>query len=157
RSPSRIVQIAAAVMVVPTFISLILTFSRGGLVILPVVAFIILFLLSFRQQLMFMIYMVVAATLSIAVTPYLSHAGMRQYDQFQTGTFITGCLALLVVTILFAGFAHLLNLIVNRRYSSWATRLESKRFSRFVLPISGVLLGSTLAFMLLETSLVRIL
>jgi len=156
-SRSRIVQIAAAVMVVPTFISLILTFSRGGLVILPVVAFIILFLLSFRQQLMFMIYMVVAAALSVAVTPYLSHAGMRQYDQFQTGTFITGCLALLVVTILYAGFAHLLNLIVNRRYSSWATRLESKRFSRFVLPISGVLLGSTLAFMLLETSLVRIL
>lgn len=157
RSKQRAVQIVTALMVVPIFISLILTFSRGGLVMLPVIAFMLLFLLSFRQQLIFVIYLIASGLISFLCTPFLSDVGMKQYEQPTAGTCVAGVAVLLVATLLFAGFAHVMNQFINLRIESALERVDSRRMSRLIIPILGVLFGGIAAFLLLETSAVKLL
>lgn len=153
----RISQIAAALMIVPACLSLLLTFSRGGLVIFPVVTFILLFLLTFRQQLIFLIYLTVAVLISLAMTPYLSDIGMVQYESFSPGPFLLGGLVIAAASVAYAGFAHFMNRKVHPKFLTHSGNNSKGRLSRVFIPFGGVLLGGIIAFMLLETSLVSLL
>jgi len=157
RSHQRIVQIITAAMIVPTFLSLILTFSRGGLVMLPVIAFVLLFLLPFRHQLIFVIYSVVAGLISFLCTPFLSDIGLQQFEQPVAGRYLAGVAVVLGASLLFAGFAHVMNRYINPRLEAGLTRIDVKRASRYLIPVIGVACGCLLAFLLLETSAVKLL
>lgn len=156
QSNHRLVKISSAFMIVPIFVSLMLTYSRGGLVILPVTAFVVLFFLEFRQQIFYVLYMIVAAIITILVSPHLTTIGMDQYHEFKFGTFAIGLLIVIVASFIFAGIAHFSDRLVYSRLNSKSEK-NSHRFSRLYIPVSGVILGALTAFLLLETSVVKIL
>lgn len=157
RSQHRVIQILAALMTVPALISLLLTYSRAGLVMLPVAAFVLLFLLQFRQQILYIIYIMIAGILSVVVTPYLSSVGMKQFEEFNAGSFMLGFAVVIFVSLVFAGLAHVINHHVKPWLEIKADGFNQKPLSRFIIPIAGVIAGAIAAFLLLQTSLVKLL
>jgi len=153
----RLARTAAAWMIVPSCLSMILTSSRGGLVILPVVVFILLFLLKFRQQLLLVLYLTAAGLISAIATPYMTKVGMRQYESFDPEAFITGALVIIAASAAFVLIVHFKKRAEVSKINRFWARIEQLRLSRLMIPISCALLGAVIAFLLFKTNLVTLL
>ncbi|MBB6638132.1 O-antigen ligase family protein [Cohnella thailandensis] len=79
----RSIQLAYAIMLVPICVSLLLTLSRGAMLMLPVIAIVALLLVNLRRQLLILIYVVIAFILSLSIQSSLSDKGLAVYNRIQ--------------------------------------------------------------------------
>lgn len=151
------VRYGTSFMIVPIFISLFLTVSRGGLVMLPVVTFILLFTLRLHKQLLYLFYIIISGAVTLPVHDQILLIGTRQFEAFTTGNYLLGTAILAGISLLFVGFCYIVQEFVAPRLEQRFIKLDSAKMSRYYIPITGVLLGSLTAFMLLGTGLTKLL
>ncbi|HEX7056897.1 MAG TPA: O-antigen ligase family protein, partial [Bacilli bacterium] len=99
--------IAHALMLVPIFVSLLLTLSRGGLVVLPIAVIVCLLFLPWRKQLFVLLYLVLAAVPALAVFGKLTAIRTQLAAKFaasvsQQGWFILILCSLAVAIVVWA-------------------------------------------------------
>lgn len=146
-----------SLMLVPILVSLLLTLSRGGLVLLPVVFILLLLLLKPAQQILWIIQLAVSGIASLAVINPITNAGTELNTAFDAGTAARGWGYLAAASLLTAVIAWVIQRYaapwLNTKLGGWSRR----RLAGLWLPLVSVTLAALIAFLLLGTSLKKVL
>ncbi|WP_249900988.1 O-antigen ligase family protein [Paenibacillus sp. PK3_47] len=144
-------------MLVPIIVSLLLTLSRGGLVMLPVVFILLLLFLKPAQQILWILHLAVSGIASLVVTSPLTNLGIELNAAFTSPAAIKGWTYLLGASLVVAGLGWVIQRFVapwlHEKLGSW----ESLKLSGLWLPIGSTVLVGIVAFLLIGTGVRNIL
>ncbi|WP_054942201.1 O-antigen ligase family protein [Paenibacillus ihuae] len=144
-------------MLVPIIVSLLLTLSRGGLVMLPVVFILLLILLKPAQQILWIIHLALAGIAALAVTNPLTTLGTELNTAFTSGAAVKGWAYLIVASIVVAGLGWAVQRFVapwlEQKLGAWGSR----KLTGLWLPLGSLVLVGIIAFLLIGTSVRSIL
>jgi O-antigen ligase len=157
RTKKVYMQLVHSFMLVPILLSLLLTLSRTGLVMMPIVLVIILLLLKPAKQILWFIYLVISGIGTIAILNPVNTAGLELQQQFTAGVAAKGWIYLVAASIIVA--------IIIWAIQRWiAPKLETKlqawgkrKGSSLWIPLGSILLAIIVAVLLLGTSVRNIL
>lgn len=144
-------------MLVPIILSIFLTLSRGGLVLLPVVFVILLLFLKPHRQMMWILHLAVSGVISLIILNSVTDIGLAVQETFSASQSFKGWAYILVGSVI----ASALSVVLERYVSPWLeaklTGLSSKQWGNFILPIGGVVIGGLLIFLLMGTGIKNVL
>ena len=150
-------QLIHGFMLVPVIVSLLLTLSRGGLVLLPVVFVLLLLFLKPVQQILWILNLVIAGVSALLITNPLTTLGTELNTAFTSSAAIKGWSYLIGASAL----AAVLCWAVQRYFAPWLLHklgsLESRRRSGVWIPALSVAGVAVIAFLLIGTSARNIL
>lgn len=157
RSKRIVTQLLHGFMLVPIILSLLLTLSRTGLVMLPIVFVILLLLLKPAKQILWFIYCAVSAIGTLFVLNPINTAGLELQKQF-TGSLAAKSWAILigaslVVALLFWAIQRFVAPRLEAKLQSWSARKASSVW----IPLGSVVLTVVIAVLLLGTGVRNIL
>lgn len=150
-------QLVHGFMLVPTIVSLILTLSRGGLILLPVVFVLLLLFIRPAKQLLWFFYSALAAVASLAILNPVTTLGTQLNQQYNGADAAKGWSYLLVASLCVAVISLLVQRFALPRLEKLLGAWSEKKLSNLWIPIVSVLLGVILIFLLIGTSLKNIL
>lgn len=157
RSRKRTGQLLHGFMLVPIIVSLLLTLSRGGLVLLPVVFILLLLFLKPVQQILWIVHLAIAGLFSLLITSPVTRLGLELNAEFTSSAALQGWGYLLGASA--CGGA--LCLVVQRYLAPWLSRklggLEARRMSGLWIPAVSVAGVAIIAFLFIGTSARNIL
>lgn len=144
-------------MLVPIIVSLLLTLSRGGLVMLPVVFILLLLLLKPAQQILWIIHLAISGIAALAVTNPLTTLGTELNTEFTSGAALKGWAYLIVASLVVSGLGWAVQRFVapwlEDKLGGWGAR----KLTGLWLPLGSLVLVAIVAFLLLGTSVRSIL
>ncbi|MFC3750523.1 O-antigen ligase family protein [Paenibacillus sp. GCM10012306] len=144
-------------MLVPIIVSLLLTLSRGGLVMLPVVFILLLLFLKPAQQILWIIHLGVSGLLSLVITNQVTNLGIELNTAFSSSAALKGWGYLLGASVVVAG----LGWVIQRFAAPWLQdklgNWSSRKWTSLWLPLGSVVLVGLIAFLLIGTSAKSIL
>lgn len=152
-----------ALMLVPLVISFLLTLSRGGIVVLPLILLAVLPFLSLIRQLCFFIYLGLGLAASFLITDRIREISLEMLHRVmpienrpwpETVSLtdplaLKGWLTLLPVTFITAALVVLFQRYVKPVLERKLERLMNRSWSSFVLP-AGLLIAGGIGFVLLS-------
>ncbi|WP_246188034.1 O-antigen ligase family protein [Paenibacillus tengchongensis] len=144
-------------MLVPILVSLLLTLSRGGLVLLPVVFILLLLMLKPTQQILWIVHLAVSGLASLAVISPITNVGTELSSAFDAGTAAKGWGYLAAASVLTAAISW----VIQKFAAPWLTRKLSgwngRKLAGLWLPLVSLTLVALIAFLLLGTGLKKVL
>ncbi|MBU5349341.1 O-antigen ligase family protein [Paenibacillus lautus] len=144
-------------MLVPIIVSLLLTLSRGGLVMLPVVFVLLLLFLKPAKQLMWILYCGMAGVASLIISKPVTELGLSLNEAFSSSGAFKGWGILLgasaVVGLLGWVIQSFIAPKLDKALSNWST----KKASNMWIPIGSLVIGGLLIFLFIGTSLKSVL
>lgn len=144
-------------MLVPIILSIPLTLSRGGLVLLPVVLLFLLLFLKPYRQLMWVIHLVVSGIIALAISSPVTQIGTVVQTNFSASQSLKGWAYILVGAVLSSAIL----LALEKWLSPWLEHklsgLGNKKWGTLLLPIGGIVIGALLLFIVMGTSVKNIL
>ncbi|GAB6927497.1 hypothetical protein JCM10914A_14800 [Paenibacillus sp. JCM 10914] len=144
-------------MLVPIILSLLLTLSRGGLVLLPVVFVLLLLFLKPAKQLLWIVYCGVAGVTSLIISKSVTELGLQLNETFSGGTALKGWGILIGASLLIGLLGWIIQSLVapklERALDSWSI----KKASSLWIPIGSVVIGGLFIFLFIGTGLKNIL
>lgn len=144
-------------MLVPILLSLLLTLSRTGLVMMPIVFLIILLLLKPAKQILWFIYLAISGIGTIVILNPVNTAGLELQQQFSTGLATKGWIYLIAASLVVAFIIWLIQrwLVpkMEMKLQTWGKRKGSSLW----IPLGSALLAIIAAVLLLGTSVRNIL
>ncbi|MGG4481091.1 O-antigen ligase family protein [Paenibacillus illinoisensis] len=157
RSKKVYIQLIHGFMLVPILLSLLLTLSRTGLVMMPIVFVIILLLLKPAKQILWFIYLAISGIGTIAILNPVNTAGLELQRQFSTGLAAKGWIYLIAVSIVVAIIIWALQRWIapklETKLQAWGKRKGASLWN----PLGSALLAIIAAVLLLGTSVRNIL
>ncbi|UUZ83039.1 O-antigen ligase family protein [Paenibacillus sp. P26] len=135
-------------MVVPIIISFFLTLSRGALVILPVVLLLVLPFLKPYRQVLYIVHLIVSFGLSLAILTKITDLGIEINKSFNANLSISGWLTLLLVSLINAVIAALIQKFAAEWLSSKMERFEKSKFAYVAIPVAALVVGAIGIFVL---------
>jgi len=155
-SKSKVMTTLTSVMLVPIILSFFLTLSRGGLVILPVVFIILLFLLRPAKQWFISINLFLGLVISLGILSPITRIGKDLQTEFHAGPYTIGWLLIVAGSAVFAALFWALNKFATSSFDRIFTRYEAAKFSSVYLPAAIIVLGIGIFYLLTTTSLSNI-
>lgn len=144
-------------MLVPIIVSLLLTLSRGGLVMLPVVFVLLLLFLKPAKQLLWILYCGIAGVASLIISKPITELGLDLNETFNSGGALKGWGILLgasaIVGLLGWGIQSFIAPKLEKALSNWS----AKKASNMWIPIGSLVLGGLLIFLFIGTNLKNVL
>ncbi|MGE7825126.1 O-antigen ligase family protein [Paenibacillus sp. NPDC093718] len=144
-------------MLVPIIVSLLLTLSRGGLVMLPVVFVLLLLFLKPAKQLLWILYCGIAGVTSLIISKPVTELGLNLNETFNSGDALKGWGILLgasaIVGLLGWGIQSFIAPKLEKALSNWS----AKKASNMWIPIGSLVLGGLLIFLFIGTNLKNVL
>ncbi|AIQ38149.1 MULTISPECIES: O-antigen ligase family protein [Paenibacillus] len=144
-------------MLVPIIVSILLTLSRGGLVLLPVVFILLLLFLKPAQQILWIIHLGVAGIVSLVITTPVTNLGLELNTNFTSAGALKGWGYLLGASIAVAVVSWVIQRFVapwlEKKLSNWSSR----KLTGLWIPLGSVALVGIVAFLLIGTSAKNIL
>lgn len=138
-------------MLVPFIVSLLLTLSRGGLVLMPVVFIILLLFLKPVQQILWIINLAIAGVLSLLITNPVTRLGLELNTAFTSSAALEGWGYLLGASFCAAALCW----VVQHYFAPWLSRklgsTESRRWSGVWIPVVSVAGVLLIAFLFIGT------
>lgn len=123
-------------MVVPLAFSFFVTESRGALLALPIILILVLVLLSRRNQIVFLIYTIIAFAIAIALYPILKPIGVALQQTQDISQSLLGWAILIAASVAFMIFHFLFQKFVNKLVS-----MNDNHIKRFILPGALLVIG----------------
>ncbi|WP_058301433.1 O-antigen ligase family protein [Gorillibacterium timonense] len=152
----RWLTFAHAFFLVPALVSLLLTLSRGGWVLLPVLFLVVLPFVRFTVQLVMTAELFIAGLAAVLISSSVTNNGIKLLETFDTGLMIKTWAILIGVSILSA----LIAVLIRYGADKWFTegKVESKlRYSNLWFPVAVIVAGGLLFVLLLATPLGNVL
>ncbi|WP_040952366.1 O-antigen ligase family protein [Gorillibacterium massiliense] len=143
-------------MIVPIIVSFLLTLSRGGLVVLPVILLIVVPFLPVVRQLFMLVYTLVGAAAALAVTSSLNKAGQNTLAKvlptakgdwtasllgWKSGDSWFAFVILVVVSFAVTALIYASQRFVEPRMDSKLAGFSSRKYARFALPLLFIIIG----------------
>jgi O-antigen ligase len=157
-------------MLVPILLSFFLTLSRGGLVLLPIILLLVLPFITMKKQLLFLLYLVLAAVASLAITDKMDTLGTDIVKRVLATRTPAGEVTLLSLadpkvlegwtyflgaTLGLAVILVLIHIFLGIRFLDKSISWLSFKYSPFVLPILALIFGLIGSYILLSDSPIR--
>ncbi|WP_281942915.1 O-antigen ligase family protein [Paenibacillus tyrfis] len=147
-----------AFMVVPIIISFFVTLSRGALVILPIVLLLVLPFLKPRKQVTYLIHFVLSFGLSVIILNKVTTIGVTLFQGYKSDLSISGWTNLLVISLIYAVLAVLIQKFASPWIEKLTNRFEEKRFAFLAIPVVTVIVGGIGAVLLFtDTGVTKLL
>lgn len=144
-------------MLVPIIVSILLTLSRGGLVLLPVVFILLLLFLKPTQQILWILHLAVAGIASLVITTPVTNLGLELNTNFTSSAALKGWGYLLGASLVVAGIGWVIQRFVAPRLHTKLENWSSRKLTGLWIPLGSVLLVAIIAFLLIGTSAKNIL
>ncbi|KAI7262264.1 hypothetical protein KC345_g9475 [Hortaea werneckii] len=139
-------------MLVPIIVSLLLTLSRGGLVMLPVVFILLLLFLKPAQQILWIIHLGISGLGALVITSPLTNLGTELSTTFTSASSLKGWAYLLGASAVVAGLGwvmqHFAAPWLQKKLGGWGER----KLTGLWLPLGALVLVALIAFLLIGTS-----
>lgn len=150
-------QVIHAFMLVPIIVSILLTLSRGGLVMLPVVFVLLLLFLKPAKQILWVVYCALAGGASLVISKTVTDLGLQLNTTYDGGEAAKGWAYLIVTSAIVALLAWVIQKFIaprlERSLESWSNRTLASLW----IPLVSVLVVGLIAFLLIGTSARNIL
>lgn len=150
-------QILHGFMLVPIILSLLLTLSRTGLVMLPIVFVILLLMLKPAKQILWFMYCGIAAIGTLIVLNPINTAGLELQQQFSNSLAVKGWLYLIAASIIVALVCWVIQRWIAPRLENRLQSWSARKGSSLWIPLGSVILTVIVAVLLLGTSVRNIL
>lgn len=157
RSKKGYMQLLHGFMLVPIILSLLLTLSRTGLVMLPIVFIILLLLLKPAKQILWFIYCGVAGIGTLIVLNPINTAGLEVQKQYSGSLAAKGWIYLIVASIVVALLCWVIQRWIAPRLEGRLQSWSNRKGSSLWIPLGSVVLTVIVAVLLLSTSVRNIL
>lgn len=157
KSKKWIGQLTHGFMLVPIIISLLLTLSRTGLVLLPVVFVVLLLFLKPAKQILWIIYCLIAGAATIAVLNPITSAGLTLHEQYSNSVALDGWMYLLVASIITAVLAWMIQKYLAPRLTNGVQQWTNRKYSNLWIPVGSSVIAGVVGGLLLGTGLKSIL
>lgn len=144
-------------ILVPIIVSLLLTLSRGGLVMLPVVFILLLLFLKPAQQILWILHLAVSGIAALMVTSPLTNLGIELNTSFTSSAALRGWAYLLGASLAVGGLGWAIQRFVAPRLNVKLGTWEIRKFSGLWLPMGSTVLVGIVTFLLIGTSVRNIL
>lgn len=140
-------------MLVPIVLSIALTLSRGGLVMLPIVFVLVLLLLKPARQIVWTINLLLSVGLALIVLNPITELGLSLNQVYNGADAFKGWGLLIGASAVNAALVWLVGRYVqpwlDTKFAGWSARKTASLW----LPLGGVLVIAVLAFLLIGTGL----
>ncbi|MGV2963562.1 O-antigen ligase family protein [Paenibacillus sp. AGC30] len=157
RSKKVYTQFLHSFMLVPIILSLLLTLSRTGLVMLPIVFVILLLLLKPAKQILWFIYSGVAAIGTLVVLNPINTAGLELQLQFSGSLAAKGWIYLIAASIIVAIVSWVIQRWIAPQLEHGIQSWSARKGSSLWIPLGSVILTVVVSVLLLGTSVRNIL
>ncbi|MEC0310689.1 O-antigen ligase family protein [Paenibacillus lautus] len=144
-------------MLVPIIVSLLLTLSRGGLVMLPVVFVLLLLFLKPAKQLLWILYCGLAGVASLIISKPVTELGLDLNETFSSGGALKGWGILLGASAIVGLLGWVIQSFIAPKLEKALSNWSAKKASNMWIPISSLVLGGLLIFLFIGTNLKNIL
>lgn len=128
-------SLAMSFAAVPLAFSFLATESRGALIALPVLFLVILWLMPFLRQIVFLVYFAVAFAAALAVYPALKSIGVSLQKHFDLGQSLLGWFILIIASLAYAGFFIIFHKFVLPPLQNKLDRMKDRMLVRSVVPL----------------------
>ncbi|PZE20822.1 O-antigen ligase family protein [Paenibacillus xerothermodurans] len=135
-------------MLVPIIISFLLTLSRGGLVVLPVVMLLLLPFMKLTRQIFMFVHLGVAAIISLLILGKITAIGEQFHKLQDLSSASTGLWILIGSSAACAVIIWLLQKYVFNTVQGFVESKLKMRYANFLLPAAALVLGSLGLFLL---------
>lgn len=150
-------QLTHGFMLVPIIVSLLLTLSRTGLVLLPVVFVVLLLFLKPAKQILWIIYCLIGGGATVAVLTPITSAGLKLHEQYSASVALNGWMYLFVASIVTSILAWSIQKYVAPRLTNGVQRLADQKYSNLWIPVGASVFAGVLGGLFLGTGLKGIL
>lgn len=144
-------------MLVPIIVSLLLTLSRGGLVMLPVVFVLLLLFLKPAKQLLWILYCGIAGVTSLIISKPVTELGLKLNEAFSSTGALKGWGILLGASAIVGILGWVIQSFVAPKLGRSLDNWSAKKTSNLWIPLGSVAIGSLLIFLFIGTGLKNIL
>ncbi|WP_433921987.1 O-antigen ligase family protein [Paenibacillus taichungensis] len=157
RTKKVYIQLVHSFMLVPILLSLLLTLSRTGLVMMPIVFVIILLLLKPAKQILWFIVLAISGVGTIAILNPVNTAGLELQQQFSAGLAAKGWVCLIAASIVVAIIIWALQRRIAPKLETKLQAWGQRKGASLWIPLGSALLAIIAAVLLLGTSVRNIL
>ncbi|GIP00016.1 hypothetical protein J14TS5_51010 [Paenibacillus lautus] len=144
-------------MLVPIIVSLLLTLSRGGLVMLPVVFVLLLLFLKPAKQLMWILYCGIAGVASLIISKPITELGLSLNEAFSSSGALKGWGILLGVSAVVGLLGWVIQNFIAPKLERVLSNWSAKKASNMWIPIGSLVFGGLLIFLFIGTNLKNVL
>ncbi|WP_342434539.1 O-antigen ligase family protein [Paenibacillus sp. FSL H7-0442] len=142
-----------AFMLVPILVSLFLTLSRGGLIMLPVVFVLLLLFFKPARQILWLLHCAIAGVVSLAILSPITNWGLQLNQTYNGAVAAKGWGLLLAISLVTAVVLWLIQTSLGSRLEKGMHGLASRKLSNLWLPVGSVVVIGVIAFLLIGTGL----
>lgn len=140
-------------MLVPIIVSLFLTLSRGGLVMLPVVFVLLLLFFKPARQILWILHCAIAGAVSLAILSPITNWGLQLNQTYNGTEAAKGWGLLLGASLVTAIVLWFIQTSLRSRLEKGLQGLASRKLSNLWLPVGSVVVIGVVAFLLIGTGL----
>lgn len=144
-------------MLVPIIVSLLLTLSRGGLVMLPVAFILLLLFLKPAKQLLWILYCGIAGIASLLISKSVTEIGLQLNKNFSGSEALKGWAILCGVSAIVGFLGWIIQRFIAPKLELVLSKWSVKKGSTLWIPIGSLVVGGILIFLFIGTSLKNIL
>ncbi|TQR43703.1 O-antigen ligase family protein [Paenibacillus popilliae] len=145
-------QVIHGFMLVPIILSILLTLSRGGLVLLPVVFVIVLLFLKPARQIMWLVHLAISSVATFVILNKVSDIGNELQNSISYSLSMKGWLYLLGASVI----CTIISFGLQRFISPWLEQkletLSLKKWANALIPLGGTVIVALLLFLFIGTS-----
>lgn len=142
-----------AFMLVPILVSLFLTLSRGGLVMLPVVFVLLLLFFKPARQILWILHCAIAGVVSLVILSPITNWGLQLNQTYNGIEAAKGWGLLIGASLVTAVVLWLIQAFLGSRLEKGLQGLASRKLSNLWLPVGSVVVIGVVAFLLIGTGL----
>ncbi|KAF9124463.1 hypothetical protein BGX30_000925 [Mortierella sp. GBA39] len=150
-------QAIHAFMLVPIIVSILLTLSRGGLVMLPVVFVLLLLFLKPSKQILWVIYCAIAGVVSLGISKEVTDLGLQLNQKFEAGAAAKAWAFLLIASLIVAALGLVIQKFLAPKMEQGLTKASGKKLANLWIPVGAVVVVGVVAFLLIGTNVRDIL
>lgn len=144
-------------MLVPIIVSLLLTLSRGGLVMLPVVFVLLLLFLKPAKQLLWILYCGIAGLTSLIISKPVTELGLKLNEAFSSTGALKGWGILLGASAIVGLLGWVIQNFIAPKLERSLNNWSAKKTSNLWIPLGSIAVGGLLIFLFIGTGLKNIL
>lgn len=144
-------------MLVPITVSLLLTLSRGGLVMLPVVFVLLLLFIKPAKQILWILYCGIAGVASLIISKPVTELGLQLNKSFSSSDALKGWGILLGVSAVVGLLGWVIQSYIAPKLEQVSANWSARKTSGLWIPLGSVAVGGLLIFLFIGTGLKNIL
>ncbi|WP_309120832.1 O-antigen ligase family protein [Paenibacillus sp.] len=149
---------STALLLVPALLSLVLTLSRGGLVVFPIILVLVLPFLKFSRQILFIVHLILSGITVLLILNPVTELGLELQNNFSSGTALQAWSIVIAGSVTSGALSFVIQRFLSVKVEGRLAAFDDKKMTMLVLPLAAVIVGALGLYLLLgNTGFVKML